>query len=242
MNTNMWEHEAVQRNLQVLPARGVGWSSRARVPGVRLDGEGAAGRARGIVAAAERVLKPAQTLRGATVVVSAGPTFEDIDPVRSSGNRSSGRMGYAVAAEAARRGAAYLVSGPTRSRVPSGVEVVRVRAAAEMRDAVVSPAPSADIDRDGGRGRRLCASARAEKIAKDAGEMVLRLARTPDILSELGERRARGELGAGAGRVRCGDQRRGPRAREKRRASRSTSSSPTTSRRPTAASTSTRTR
>ncbi len=197
MNTNMWEHEAVQRNLQVLTARGVGMVE----PGEGFLACGWTGKGRlaepaDIVAAAERILKPAQTLRGAAVVVSAGPTLEDIDPVRYVGNRSSGRMGYAVAAEAARRGAAVtLVSGPTAIAAPSGVEVVRVRSAAEMREAVVSRAASADIVVMAAAVADYAPVRAPEKITKDAGEMVLRLARTPDILSELGERRARGELG-----------------------------------------------
>jgi phosphopantothenoylcysteine decarboxylase/phosphopantothenate--cysteine ligase len=197
MNTNMWEHEAVRRNLQVLSARGVGMIE----PGEGFLACGWTGKGRlaepgDIVAAAERVLKPAQTLRGATVVVSAGPTFEDIDPVRYVGNRSSGRMGYAVAAEARRRGAAVtLVSGPTAIAEPSGVEVVRVRAAAEMRDAVISCAAAADIVVMAAAVADYAPVPSPEKIVKDAGELVLRMARTPDILSELGERRARGELG-----------------------------------------------
>jgi len=197
MNTNMWEHEAVQRNLQALAARGVGMVE----PGEGFLACGWTGKGRlaepaDIVAAAERALKPAQTLRGATVVVSAGPTFEDIDPVRYVGNRSSGRMGYAIAADAARRGAAVtLVSGPTALAAPSGVEVVRVRAAAEMRDAMVARATSADIVVMAAAVADYAPVRAPEKITKDAGEMVLRLTRTPDILSELGDRRARGELG-----------------------------------------------
>ena len=197
MNTNMWEHEAVTRNLQILSARGVGMVE----PGEGFLACGWTGKGRlaepaDIVAAAERILRPAQTLRGATVVVSAGPTFEDIDPVRYVGNRSSGRMGYAIAAEAARRGATVaLVSGPTAIAEPSGVEVVRVRSAAEMREAVVSRATSADVVVMAAAVADYAPVRVPEKVAKDADEMVLRMARTPDILSELGERRARGELG-----------------------------------------------
>src|SRR4029077_2696795 len=105
MNTNMLEHEAVQRNLQALAARGVrfvdpgegflacGWIGRGR-----LGGPDDVGRAAG------QMLRGAAALRGRRIVVSAGPTFEDLDPVRFVGNRSSGRMGYAIAAEAAARG------------------------------------------------------------------------------------------------------------------------------------------
>ncbi len=197
MNTNMWEHEAVQRNLQVLSARG----AQVVEPGEGFLACGWTGKGRlaepaDIVAAADRLLRPAQTMRGVRALVSAGPTYEDIDPIRYVGNRSSGRMGYAIAAEAVRRGATVtLVSGPSALPAPSGAEVVRVRAAVEMRDQVVSRAASADVV--------VMAAAVADyapvrapgKIAKDAGEMVLRLVKTPDILSELGERRARGELG-----------------------------------------------
>jgi phosphopantothenoylcysteine decarboxylase/phosphopantothenate--cysteine ligase len=196
MNTNMWEHEAVQRNLQILSARGVGLVE----PGEGFLACGWTGKGRlaepaDIVAAAGRILKPAQTLRGRTVVVSAGPTIEDIDPVRYVGNRSSGRMGYAIAAEAVRRGATVtLVSGPTAIPEPAGLEVARVRSAAEMRDAVVSRATSADIVIMAAAVADYAPVRAPEKITKDAEEMVLRLARTPDILSELGERRARGEL------------------------------------------------
>jgi phosphopantothenoylcysteine decarboxylase/phosphopantothenate--cysteine ligase len=197
MNTNMWEHEAVQRNLQVLAARGV----RMVEPGEGFLACGWTGKGRlaepaDIVNAADRILRPAQTMRGVKVLVSAGPTHEDIDPVRYVGNRSSGRMGYAVAAEAARRGATVtLVSGPTAIETPLGVELVSVRTAAEMRDAVVSRAASADVVVMAAAVADYAPVRAPEKIAKDADELVLRLAKTPDILSELGERRARGELG-----------------------------------------------
>jgi phosphopantothenoylcysteine decarboxylase / phosphopantothenate---cysteine ligase len=197
MNTNMWEHEAVQRNLQVLSARG----AQVVEPGEGFLACGWTGKGRlaepaDIVAAADRLLGPAQTMRGVRALVSAGPTYEDIDPVRYVGNRSSGRMGYAIAAEAVRRGATVtLVSGPSALPVPSGVEVVRVRAAVEMRDQVASRAASADVVVMAAAVADYAPVRAAGKIAKDAGEMVLRLAKTPDILSELGERRARGELG-----------------------------------------------
>ena len=197
MNTNMWEHLAVQRNLEVLSARGVGLVE----PGEGFLACGWTGKGRlaeppDIVAAAARILKPAQTLRGTTAVVSAGPTFEDMDPVRYVGNRSSGRMGYAIAVEAAHRGASVtLVSGPTAIAEPPGVNVVRVRSAAEMREAMISRAMSADIVVMAAAVADYAPVRAPEKITKDANEMVLRLVRTPDILSELGERRARGELG-----------------------------------------------
>src|SRR5688500_7678633 len=132
MNTNMLEHDAVRRNLATLAARGVQFVD----PGAGYLACGWIGKGRlaepdDIVAAAERILRPSGSLLGRLVVVSAGPTFEDIDDVRFIGNRSSGRMGYAVAGVAARRGArVVLVSGPTAIDLPAGVEVVRVRSAA----------------------------------------------------------------------------------------------------------------
>jgi phosphopantothenoylcysteine decarboxylase / phosphopantothenate---cysteine ligase len=199
MNTNMWEHEAVQRNLQVLKARGVGIVE----PGEGFlacgwTGKGRLAEPHDIVAAADRIVRPAQTLAGRHVLVTAGPTYEDIDPVRYFGNRSSGRMGYAVAAEAARRGAAVtLVSGPTTIDAPGGVTLVRIRTAVEMRDQVVSRAAGADVVVMAAAVADYAPEKATEKIAKDSDELVVRLQRTPDILSELGTRRAAGEIKTG---------------------------------------------
>jgi len=195
MNTNMLEHEAVRRNLATLGARGVTFVD----PGAGYLACGWIGKGRlaepdAIVEAAEAILQPRGSMLGTLVVVSAGPTYEDIDPVRYIGNRSSGRMGYAVAAEAARRGArVVLVSGPTHLDPPTRVEVVRVRSAAEMSaaihrhaadaDVIVMAAAVADYTPAGGP-----ASA---KIEKAHGSLDLRLNRTPDILADLG--RVRGE-------------------------------------------------
>jgi phosphopantothenoylcysteine decarboxylase / phosphopantothenate---cysteine ligase len=199
MNTNMWEHDAVTRNLGVLTARGVvivepgegflacGWTGKGRL--AEPDD---------IVAAAERVLRPVGPLAGTRVVVSAGPTHEDIDPVRYIGNRSSGRMGFAVAAEAAARGAAVvLVAGPTPLEPPAGMQVVRVRTAAEMRRAVMDHADGADVVVMAAAVADYAPVRASQKIAKESDELVLRLARTPDILAELGARRAAGSLRAG---------------------------------------------
>lgn len=194
MNTNMLEHDAVRRNMEMLAARGVrfvdpgagylacGWIGKGRLaePDV-------------IAAAADGLLRRKGTLLGRFVVVTAGPTYEDIDDVRYIGNRSSGKMGYAVAAEAALRGArVVLVSGPTRLDPPAGVEVIRVRRAAEMQSAVQGVAGDADVivmaaavadyaPADG---------AYAGKIEKGHdGSLELTLVPTPDILAELGRER-----------------------------------------------------
>jgi phosphopantothenoylcysteine decarboxylase/phosphopantothenate--cysteine ligase len=196
MNTNMLEHDAVRRNMAALEKRGV----RFVDPGAGYLACGWIGKGRlaepeAIAEAADRLLRPTGSLLGKLVVVTAGPTLEDIDDVRFIGNRSSGRMGYAVAAEAARRGArVVLISGPSRLDPPPAAEVVGVRSANQMRDAVAKVAGDADII--------VMAAAVADytpangpfdgKIEKgpDASQLSLTLVRTPDILAELGRRRS----------------------------------------------------
>jgi phosphopantothenoylcysteine decarboxylase/phosphopantothenate--cysteine ligase len=193
MNTNMLEHEAVQRNMATLAGRGVQFVD----PGDGYLACGWIGKGRlaepdSIAAAAHNLLQARGSLLGRFVLVTAGPTYEDIDAVRYVGNRSSGKMGYAVAAEAARRGArVVLVSGPSREPVPAGVEVVKVRRALEMHaavgarareaDIVVMAAAVADYMPDGG--------GEPGKIEKTDGPLRLTLVRTPDILAELGASR-----------------------------------------------------
>jgi phosphopantothenoylcysteine decarboxylase/phosphopantothenate--cysteine ligase len=193
----MLEHDAVRRNVATLSARGV----RFVDPGAGYLACGWIGKGRlaepdAIVEAADLVLQPRGSLLGRLVVVTAGPTYEDIDAVRYIGNRSSGKMGYAVAAEAARRGArVLLVSGPSNLPAPSGVEIVRVRSAQEMSTAVQRYAADSDIV--------VMAAAVADytpergpvsgKIEKSDAPLDMRLVRTPDILAELG--RARGTSG-----------------------------------------------
>src|SRR3954447_16048027 len=139
MNTQMFEHEAVRKNLDTLQARG----ARFVEPGEGYLACGWIGKGRlaepdDIVAAAEAIVRPASPLRNTRVLVTAGPTCEDFDPVRYIGNRSSGKMGFAIAAEAARRGAhVTLIAGPTSSPTPAVSDVVRVRGAEEMHRAVM---------------------------------------------------------------------------------------------------------
>jgi phosphopantothenoylcysteine decarboxylase / phosphopantothenate---cysteine ligase len=193
MNTHMLEHEAVARNLATLSARGV----RFVDPGQGYLACGWVGKGRlaepdEVVEAAHHMLQPSGSLLGRVVVVTAGPTCEDIDAVRFIGNRSSGRMGYALAAEAARRGArVVLVSGPVSLPAPAGVEVVRVRSAREMHAAVLPLAGDAHLV--------IMAAAVADytpavpvegKIAKSDASLELTFVRTPDILAELGRARA----------------------------------------------------
>ena len=189
MNSNMLAHDAVQRNLRTLTARGVrfvepgegylacGWIGKGRLA------EPAA-----VVAAALAMLAPADSiLRGRHVLVTAGPTYEDIDPVRYVGNRSSGRMGFALAAEARRRGARVtLVAGPTAVEPPAADDLVRVRRAAEMHAAVMTAAGGADVViMAAAIADYAPASVAAQKVAKTDAPLTLTLQRTPDILAEL---------------------------------------------------------
>ena len=190
MNTNMLGHEAVQRNLQTLAARGV----RFVEPGEGYLACGWIGKGRlaepdEVVAAAERMLRPRDSvLRGRRVVVAAGPTYEDIDPVRYVGNRSSGRMGFALAAAANARGAnVTLVAGPTTIEPPTADTIVRVRSAVEMHAAVMRASEHADVVIMAAAVADYApVQAATEKIAKSEAPMTLTLQRTPDILADLG--------------------------------------------------------
>lgn len=195
MNTHMLEHEAVRRNLDLLAAYGV----RFVDPGSGYlacgwIGEGRLAEPPEIVAAAEQVLAPSGPLKGTRVLVTAGPTREALDPVRFLGNRSSGKMGYALAAAARHRGAGVvLISGPTALKAPPGVDVVHVTTAAEMQEAVRARAAASDVVIMAAAVADYAPSAAApQKIHKDQESLTLTLVRTPDILGELGRRRAGG--------------------------------------------------
>src|SRR5579863_8815146 len=147
MNVNMWNHPATQENLERLRERGVhvvspdeGYLACGMIGAGRLAGQDA------IVATVREVLRVRRDLEGQNVLLTAGPTQEDLDPVRFLTNRSSGRMGYAVAEAAAQRGAkVILVSGPTALVTPEGVTRVDVRTAAQMLRAVEDNIPEATI-------------------------------------------------------------------------------------------------
>jgi phosphopantothenoylcysteine decarboxylase/phosphopantothenate--cysteine ligase len=194
MNVNMLAHEAVQRNLQTLSARGVrfvepgegylacGWIGKGRL----------AEPAEIVEAAAAIVEPPATSLEGTRVVVTAGPTYEDIDPVRYVGNRSSGRMGFALAAEARRRGAEVtLIAGPTTVTPPSVDATIAVRSAADMHEAVMRVASNADVVIMAAAVADYApASPAGQKVTKTDGPLTLTLQRTKDILGDLGSMRA----------------------------------------------------
>jgi len=199
MNSNMLAHEAVQGNLRALVARGV----RVVEPGEGYLACGWIGKGRlaepdEIVSAACHALAPANSpLRGRRVLVTAGPTYEDIDPVRYVGNRSSGRMGFALAEEAQRRGASVtLVTGPSPIAPPSVTELVRVRSAADMHAAVMAAAPLADVVVMAAAVADYTVTGRAaHKVAKSDGPLTLTLQRTPDILADLGRLPSRAAAG-----------------------------------------------
>ena len=192
MNSAMYLNPAVQENMALLQKRGYGF---IRPASGRLacgdEGVGRLADVEAIVAAALAALYPKQDLKGKRILVSAGPTQEAIDPVRYITNRSSGKMGYAVAAAAARRGAAVtLVSGPVALPAPQGVELVQTVSSADMFAAIdsrfdgchalVMAAAPADFTPE---------AQSAQKIKKQAGGLRLSLQNTRDILAAMGGRK-----------------------------------------------------
>jgi len=193
MNVHMWEHPTVQENLARLVARGasvVGPESGWLACGY--EGTGRLAEAEDVVEEVLRVLAP-KDLAGQRVLVSAGPTQEPIDPVRYLSNRSSGKMGYAIARVARRRGAEVtLVTGPTALRPPPGVRVTPVTTAQEMARAVEAAFASASVVIMGAavadyRPRR----ALARKLKKAGRPLTLELDANPDILRQLSTRKGR---------------------------------------------------
>ena len=193
MHTGMWEHPATRGNVETLEGRGVTFVGP--VEGALAHGDSGVGRLAEPEVIAAEVLAVldgagAGSLNGRTVVVTAGPTYEPIDPVRFIGNHSSGKMGVAVAAEAIRRGATvHLILGPGTVAPPAGAQVVRIATAEQMREAVMRQADDTDAI--------VMAAAVADfrpkdaatgKLKKDDGTPEVRLEPTPDILAELGER------------------------------------------------------
>jgi phosphopantothenoylcysteine decarboxylase / phosphopantothenate---cysteine ligase len=193
MNVNMWNHAATRENVETLRARGVkivepdegylacGMTGPGRLAGIEE-----------ILSAVHEVTKAHRDLEGETILVSAGPTCEDLDPVRFITNRSSGKMGYAVAEAAAKRGAkVILISGPVNLDTPSGVERIDVRTAEEMRRAIMERFANASI--------AILAAAvadyrpaqpRPEKIKKGSAPLAISLEPTTDILAEVATSKA----------------------------------------------------
>jgi len=187
MNVNMWEHPATQQNLQTLRMRGV----KIVEPGsgylaCGMTGPGRLEENEAIVAAAMEALGASQDLAGETVLITAGPTREKIDPVRYLSNRSSGRMGYAIAEAALRRGArVLLVTGPTSLKPPGAAEVTSVESAKQMLDAVLRLLPESTIViKTAAVADYTIANPSQQKIRR-AGSTSLDLAPAPDILAEI---------------------------------------------------------
>jgi phosphopantothenoylcysteine decarboxylase / phosphopantothenate---cysteine ligase len=191
MNVNMWNHPATQANLEILRQRGV----KIVEPGsgylaCGMTGAGRLAENDAIVAAVLEALGASQDLSDETVLITAGPTREKIDPVRYLTNRSSGRMGYALAEAALRRGArVLLVSGPTALTPPGAAEVMRVESAEEMRNAVLELLPQATIVIKTAAVSDYRPKVAAGQKLKRKGPMTLELEATPDILKEISLRK-----------------------------------------------------
>jgi phosphopantothenoylcysteine decarboxylase / phosphopantothenate---cysteine ligase len=187
MNVNMWNHPATQANLEILRKRGV----KIVAPGsgylaCGMTGAGRLAENDAIVAAVLEALGASQDLAGETVLITAGPTREKIDPVRYLSNRSSGRMGYGLAEAALRRGArVLLVSGPTSLAPPGAAEVTQVESTREMRDAVLHLLPQASIVIKAAAVSDYRPKHAAGQKMKRKGALALELESTPDILKEL---------------------------------------------------------
>lgn len=187
MNVNMWNHPATQSNLQILRKRGV----KIVEPGegylaCGMTGAGRLAENETIVAAVLEALGATQDFAGETVLITAGPTRERIDPVRYLTNRSSGRMGYALAEAALRRGArVLLVSGPTSLTPPRAAEFTSVESTEDMRDIVLRLLPQASVVIKTAAVSDYRPKAAAGQKIKRKGPMTLELEATPDILKEL---------------------------------------------------------
>jgi phosphopantothenoylcysteine decarboxylase/phosphopantothenate--cysteine ligase len=192
MNVEMWLHPAVQANVEILKARGHHFVDPE--PGMLacgMEGEGRLASIDIIVARILEVLRGGDSLAGLKVLVTAGPTVEDIDPIRFLSNRSSGKMGYAVAQMALQRGAeVFLVSGPTSLRAPSGAQFIPVRSAAQMKDAVLKLYPEMDVVvKAAAVSDYRAVELSAQKIKKGSATINLSLIQNDDILELLGRQK-----------------------------------------------------
>ena len=191
MNVNMWEHPATRANIETLKQRGVRVvEPDAGYLACGMTGPGRLAANETIVAAVMQALGAAQDLAGETVLITAGPTREAIDPVRYIGNRSSGRMGYALAEAALRRGArVVLISGPTAMKPPGAAEVLTIETAEEMRQAVLSRLGEATIVIKAAAVADYKPKQRSQQKIKRKGALSLELEPTSDILAEVASKR-----------------------------------------------------
>jgi phosphopantothenoylcysteine decarboxylase/phosphopantothenate--cysteine ligase len=193
MNRAMWANAATTANMRVLRERGIDVLGPGE--GDQACGEIGAGRMLEPMQIIDALSAPGtdSSLRGKNVLISAGPTFEDLDPVRYLGNRSSGKMGFALASEAAAMGAnVTLVAGPVSLATPANVRRIDVRRAAQMRDAVLAALPGQDVYISAAAiADYMPAETRGQKIKKTENSLSLELVRTPDVLSEVAAHPAR---------------------------------------------------
>jgi len=192
MNTNMWRHPATQANLEVLRLRGhaiVGPEEGELACGT--VGPGRMAEPSVVASAVASLLCRRQDLEGETVLITAGPTQEPLDPVRFVSNRSSGKMGYALAEAARARGArVILISGPVHLPEPADVKVVRVETARQMRDAVFAHLePATIVIKAAAVADYHLTAVPPQKVKKTATRLSLELDPTPDILAELGQKK-----------------------------------------------------
>ena len=189
MNTNMYNNAATQANIAILQSRGVLFAE----PGCGLLACGDVGTGRmcepeEIVNYIDGLLNTKKDYAGKNVLITAGPTVEDIDDVRFLSNRSSGKMGYAIAQTAQKRGARVtLVSGPVHISAPYGVETVNIRSAEDMKNAVLQHAADADIIIKAAAVADYTPKVKFDGKIKKSGDMTLELVRTTDIMAELGK-------------------------------------------------------
>ena len=197
MNTGMWENIATQENVKTLLRRGARFIGPEG--GFLACGDTGAGRMsepKDIFNAIAEILNPRQDMKGLRVVVTAGPTVEKIDPVRYISNRSSGKMGYAIAEAAARRGAEVtLVTGPTRLNVPQGVKSISIQSTQDLLDAMTACCPEADIVIQAAAPADFTpVKVASEKIKKQGdGDLVLTLRQTPDVAAQVGRMKKPGQ-------------------------------------------------
>jgi phosphopantothenoylcysteine decarboxylase/phosphopantothenate--cysteine ligase len=200
MNVNMWEHPATQQNLKVLSERGV----NVVEPGTGylacgMVGAGRLAEPEQIVAAFADALRTAHDLEGESILITTGPTYESIDPVRFIGNRSSGKMGFALAQAALKRGARVVViAGPTplepRVAPPSRAEIVRVTTAEQMRRAVMEHLPSSSIIIKAAAVADYRPKTQSAQKIKRGQPLTVELEPNPDILLEIVANRAPGQI------------------------------------------------
>ena len=192
MHHRMWSHPAMQRNAETL--RRDGAVLLGPVTGPLASGEIGLGRMMEPAEIADGVethLAHTTDLAGVRLLISAGPTHEDLDPVRFLGNRSSGRMGYAIAAQALRRGAEVtIVSGPVHIPAPTGAEVVEVWSARQMHEAIMSRFDAFDVVIMAAAVADYRPHRRAGQKIKKGENLQIELIRNPDILADLGAKRA----------------------------------------------------